>query len=92
MKRLELPPGTIVVGGSSSKCAGCGRETLVDGVTHHRDVSGYQPQPGGGCGVEFTHIHPSYLGTDRLVADMRPDLTLIPAGGSGLTQRGGPNV
>lgn len=70
---------TIWVGSWSSKCGNCGKQVLPHEKNHEK-VSGYGPEEPG-CGTRFTHITSEYVGVpgiDKIVAEMRPDLTLIP--------------
>ncbi|MDJ0342232.1 hypothetical protein QMK19_03400 [Streptomyces sp. H10-C2] len=66
---------TLLVGSLASRCSNCRMGTLISGVTHHRDVSGYSPQPGAGCGARFTAIAAEgWAATDAELRALRPDL------------------
>lgn len=66
---------TLLVGLFTSRCGNCRQPTLVYGVTHHTDVSGYEPKPGGGCGARFVDTAPDhpFVSAARL-REMRSDL------------------
>ena len=66
------------VGGWSSSCSACGRQTLPDALTHER-VSGYGPGAEG-CHARFASISFDYGDPDGSVhARIRPDLPLASA-------------
>lgn len=66
---------TLIVNRSDSQCSHCGEPTLVTGVTHHVDVSGWAPEPGGGCGARFVDIAAGHGAVSReRLREMRPDL------------------
>ncbi|MFD7016070.1 hypothetical protein [Streptomyces sp. NPDC059928] len=72
----QQPEGTatLVIGRNSSHCSACSEETLI-GRTHHTDVSGWTPRPGGGCGARFTAMRSDYRGvTEDDLKALRPDL------------------
>ncbi|MFD9763217.1 hypothetical protein ACFWXI_06690 [[Kitasatospora] papulosa] len=65
---------TLVINRSDSYCDGCGKPTLPK-RTHHTDISGWTPKPGGGCGARFTATRSDYRGiTADDLKDVRPDL------------------
>lgn len=65
---------TLVINRSDSYCDGCGKPTLPQ-RTHHTDISGWTPKPGGGCGARFTATRSDYRGiTADELKDVRPDL------------------
>lgn len=83
MQQPSLPPGTLIVGRSSSSCNNCGQ-----GVCHweivlkHDECCGYGEQPPG-CGIQFTHVFSSYFGNaQQVVREGRPDLEFISIEGS----------
>lgn len=77
-KYSTIPESTLLVDRWHSACNNCGKETLSDTRTH-RDITGYQPEFGGGCGIVFTHIASEYVGpgVKELVKEMRGDLEYI---------------
>ncbi|MEW2071976.1 hypothetical protein [Streptomyces sp. NPDC007346] len=65
---------TLVINRNDSYCDGCGKPTLPQ-RTHHTDISGWTPKPGGGCGAQFTAMRSDYGGiTVDELKDVRPDL------------------
>jgi hypothetical protein len=66
---------TLVINLLDSYCSHCRKPTLIRGVTHHTDISGYTPKPGGGCGARFVDTSSDYAAvtTERL-RELRPDL------------------
>ncbi|WP_282690193.1 MULTISPECIES: hypothetical protein [unclassified Streptomyces] len=65
---------TLVINRTDSYCDGCRKPTLPK-RTHHTDISGWSPVPGGGCGARFTATRSDYRGiTADDLKDMRPDL------------------
>ncbi|MFJ6440239.1 hypothetical protein [Streptomyces sp. NPDC091649] len=65
---------TLVINRSDSYCDRCGKPTLPQ-RTHHTDISGWAPKPGGGCGARFTATRSDYRGiTPNNLRDVRPDL------------------
>jgi hypothetical protein len=67
---------TLLIGITSSKCGNC-RQPTMPRATHHTDVSGWAPQPGGGCGARFvdTASGHSFI-TDWHLKRVRPDLPI----------------
>lgn len=51
---------TLIINVLDSRCGHCGKPTLIRGVTHHTDISGYNPKPGGGCGARFVDTRSEY--------------------------------
>lgn len=68
----------LVIDRSASYCGNCGKDANPNQETH-RDITGYNPEPGGGCGVRWKHVTSSYFGDniEQAVRDMRPDLEWI---------------
>ncbi|MFD5900980.1 hypothetical protein ACFWHG_05710 [Streptomyces microflavus] len=67
---------TLVINRSDSYCDGCQKPTLPQ-RTHHTDISGWTPKPGGGCGARFTATRSDYRSiTPAELKDVRPDLPL----------------
>ncbi|OEV16353.1 hypothetical protein, partial [Streptomyces nanshensis] len=65
---------TLVINRTNSYCDGCGKPTLPQ-RTHHIDISGWTPVPGGGCGARFTATRSDYAGTTAAeLRGVRPDL------------------
>ncbi|MEU0991094.1 hypothetical protein [Streptomyces sp. NPDC005953] len=65
---------TLVINRSDSYCDGCRKPTLPQ-RTHHTDISGWTPVPGGGCGARFTATRSDYRDiTPDELKDVRPDL------------------
>ncbi|MFJ6363486.1 hypothetical protein ACIQIE_20180 [Streptomyces globisporus] len=65
---------TLVINRSDSYCDGCQKPTLPQ-RTHHTDISGWAPKPGGGCGARFTATRSDYRSiTPDELRDVRPDL------------------
>ncbi|MFF3256989.1 hypothetical protein ACFYWP_39815 [Actinacidiphila glaucinigra] len=56
-----------------SRCGGCGEPTSPHD-SHHKDISGYWPKRGGGCGARFTTLASDYNLTDEQMLKVRPDL------------------
>ena len=69
----------FMVNSSETYCSACDEPTLVDGVTHHADISGWSAKPGEGCGARFVGIQ-SQNGAvaDDSLRRMRPDLPIVP--------------
>jgi hypothetical protein len=68
---------TLIVGRSSSRCGNCNKDVLPS-ETHHNDISGYSPVPGGGCGARFVNMRLDYRGIGEGHArTMRPDLPIV---------------
>lgn len=71
---------TLIVSTTHSYCGHCRKNTLLrDGqgapVTHHVDVCGYSPKPGGGCGARFVDISTDCWGVSpERLREIRPDL------------------
>ncbi|MEU6615340.1 hypothetical protein [Streptomyces parvus] len=65
---------TLVINRTDSYCDGCRKPTLPRN-THHTDISGWTPVPGGGCGARFVATRSDYrdITADDL-KDVRPDL------------------
>ncbi|MET8377988.1 hypothetical protein [Streptomyces microflavus] len=65
---------TLVINRTDSYCDGCRKPTLPK-RTHHTDISGWSPVPGGGCGARFTATRSDYrdITADEL-RETRPDL------------------
>ncbi len=55
---------TLVINRTDSYCDGCRKPTLPK-RTHHTDISGWSPVPGGGCGARFTATRSDYRGHHR---------------------------
>lgn len=65
---------TLVINRTDSYCDGC-REPTLPRNTHHTDISGWTPEPGGGCGARFTATRSDYRSiTADDLKDVRPDL------------------
>ncbi|WP_097922075.1 hypothetical protein [Streptomyces sp. wa1063] len=65
---------TLVINRTDSYCDGCRKPTLPRN-THHTDISGWTPEPGGGCGARFTATRSDYRSiTADDLKDVRPDL------------------
>jgi hypothetical protein len=66
---------TLLVGDFQSRCGNCNKPTLLHGVHRHTDISGWRPQPGGGCGARFVDIATlsRAVPAERL-RELRPDL------------------
>jgi len=60
------------VGRSYSRCGNCGKDTLPRAI-RHIDVSGYQPEEGGGCGALFVALRSEGCSREELQR-VRPDL------------------
>lgn len=65
---------TLIINRTDSRCGNCGKPVLMQ-ASRHRDVSGWTPKPGGGCGARFVDTASDYpiIGPDELRA-ARPDL------------------
>lgn len=46
---------TLVINITSSYCGHCGQPVLPKS-THHTDICGWTPKPGGGCGARFVDM------------------------------------
>ncbi|MGW6202136.1 hypothetical protein ACWF9B_00555 [Streptomyces sp. NPDC055089] len=69
---------TLFVDDFDSRCGNCQKPTLLHGVNRHTDISGWQPQPGGGCGARFVNIASrSRAVSDARLRELRPDLPLL---------------
>lgn len=66
---------TLVIGRSYSRCGHCGENTLPQD-THHVDICGWTPEPGGGCGARYVAMRSDYGGTGEELRAMRPDLPI----------------
>ncbi|MFF2864543.1 hypothetical protein ACFVSX_32265 [Streptomyces rubiginosohelvolus] len=65
---------TLVINRTDSYCDGCRKPTLPQ-RTHHTDISGWTPVPGGGCGARFTATRSDYRDiTPDELREVRPDL------------------
>ncbi|RSS32564.1 hypothetical protein, partial [Streptomyces sp. WAC08241] len=76
MTATEQPEltATLVINRTDSYCDGCRKPTLPS-KTHHTDISGWAPRPGGGCGARFTATRSDYRNiTADDLKDVRPDL------------------
>ncbi|MEU5242482.1 hypothetical protein ACH4UR_37640 [Streptomyces lydicus] len=66
---------TLLVGDFESRCGNCNKPTLLHGVHRHTDISGWQPQPGAGCGARFVSIASlSRAVPAARLRELRPDL------------------
>lgn len=71
---------TLIINISDSECGHCGKPTLLRDrhgtpTTHHTDISGYTPKPGGGCGARFVNTVSGHGAvTEWHLRDVRPDL------------------
>lgn len=75
----EPATAVFLVNRSETTCSNCGKNTLVTGVTHHLDISGYSGRPGEGCGARFVGIKSANGAvTDDDLRRMRPDLPIVP--------------
>lgn len=68
----------LVIGTSWSHCGACGKGAYP-GQKMHVDVAGWNPEPGAGCGIEWTRVTSSYVGenVEAAVRAMRPDLEWV---------------
>jgi hypothetical protein len=67
---------TLVISVTSSYCGNCRQPTLPR-RTHHTDISGYDPRPGGGCGARFVDMETDNRAvTDWHLKQVRPDLPI----------------
>lgn len=73
-----VPEGTLVIDRSWSYCGDCGLGAFAHQEAH-QDEAGWNPSPGGGCGVKWVHVTSSYTGAEMKSAAMqiRPDLTWV---------------
>jgi hypothetical protein len=71
---------TLFIGITDSRCGHCRQPTLLRDdqgapITHHTDVSGYDPEPGGGCGARFVDTGRDHTAiTSWHLRNVRPDL------------------
>ncbi|WP_030237573.1 hypothetical protein [Streptomyces sp. NRRL S-350] len=65
---------TLFINITDSRCGNCRKPTMPSD-THHRDISGWNRRPGGGCGARFINTASDYalVPAERL-REMRPDL------------------
>ncbi|MGC5263892.1 hypothetical protein ACPXCO_23015 [Streptomyces cyaneofuscatus] len=69
---------TLFVDNFESRCGNCQKPTLLHGVHRHTDISGWQPEPGGGCGARFVNIASrSRAVSDARLRELRPDLPVL---------------
>ena len=67
---------TLVINITNSYCGHCGKPVLPKS-THHVDICGWTPKPGGGCGARFVDMRTDYSGiTDEALLRVRPDLPI----------------
>jgi len=71
-----LTPAVLEIGRFDSKCGVC-RKGADPYEETHATILSYGPR-GEGCGVRWTHVMAVYGGMDDRVAEMRPDLELLP--------------
>lgn len=75
-----MTPVVLYIGRTESHCGNCNRgaDPYEDS---HRNLLGYMAgyYNAKGCGAVFTHVQATYVNMDSVVAQMRPDLILIPA-------------
>lgn len=65
---------TLIINITSSHCGNCGKPTLPK-QTHHTDICGWTPKPGGGCGARFVDTSSDYTNiTPDHLRRVRPDL------------------
>ncbi|MFD8671255.1 hypothetical protein ACFV1U_38605 [Streptomyces microflavus] len=66
---------TLLIGDFTTVCSNCKKPTLLYGVTRHTHISGWNPEPGGGCGARFvnTAARDWPISASRL-QELRPDL------------------
>ncbi|MFB7836012.1 hypothetical protein [Streptomyces sp. NPDC056056] len=67
---------TLCIDSSESRCGNCNKPTLPSAY-RHTDISGYQPQPGAGCGARF--VNTASLSWDispEELHELRPDLPI----------------
>ncbi|MFE8940993.1 hypothetical protein ACFYNX_26350 [Streptomyces sp. NPDC007872] len=68
---------TLLVGDFESRCGNCDKPTLVHEVDRHTDVSGWEEEPGAGCGARFTTIASASRNvTAADLRQLRPDLPI----------------
>lgn len=67
---------TLVISVTSSYCGNC-RQPTMPKVSHHTDVSGWNPQRGAGCGARFVDMRSDNGAvTDWHLKRVRPDLPI----------------
>lgn len=85
--RGDLVPeltATLVINITDSYCGHC-RKPVLPKSTHHRDVAGWTPKPGGGCTARFVDMRSDYRNvTDEDLRRVRPDLPVRPATPAGV--------
>lgn len=71
---------TLFIDHWASKCGECGKGADPYEKKHKTALPGFNRQGthGKGCGVRWTHVSSNYIGMDERIAEMRPDLILIP--------------
>jgi len=66
---------TLVINTLDSYCGHC-RQPVLSEATHHNDMSGWKPKPGGGCGARFIDMRSDCNITDEELRHVRPDLPI----------------
>jgi hypothetical protein len=79
VRNPKLPAATLLVGTFHSHCNACGQECDPKDNTHDTIIS-YGPNNGvAGCGIRWTYVYSTYIGTraERAVQGFRPDLVFV---------------
>lgn len=78
MKYENFPDATVVISHWHATCNNCGRRCDYHEKTHKTNLGwSDKEREGEGCGIEFTHVAPEYMGEETETQGCRPDLVLV---------------